>query len=87
MLCEQSPTPLQKGAERLLRLDDGFYRDLRKGYIEKRKILVQALQDANFGITPPEGSYYLFANYKDVPALSNLPPMEAAMYPNFPRKL
>ena len=76
----QSPTPLQKGAERLLRLDDGFYRDLRKGYIEKRKILVQALQDANFGITPPEGSYYLFANYKDVPALSNLPPMEAAMY-------
>ena len=79
-LVIQSPTPLQKGAERLLRLDDRFYQDLRKGYIEKRRILVEALQGANFGVTPPEGSYYLFANYRDVPALSSLAPMEAAMY-------
>ena len=79
-LVIQSPTPLQKGAERLLQLDKGFYKDIRKEYIEKRQILVDALQRANFTITPPEGSYYLFANYSHVPALSKLPPMEAAMY-------
>ena len=79
-LVIQSPTPLQKGAERLLSLDDGFYKDLWKEYAEKRNILIQALHGASFGITPPEGSYYLFANYRDVPALSNLSPMEAAMY-------
>lgn len=79
-LVIQSPTPLQKGAERLLRLGDGFYQDLRKRYVEKRKILVEALQETNFAVTPPEGSYYLFANYINVPALSILSPMEAAMY-------
>lgn len=79
-LVLQSPTPLQKGAERLLRLDDAFYKDIRKRYIEKRKVLVEALHEAGFVVTPPEGSYYLFANYRHVPALSNLPPMEAAMY-------
>jgi aminotransferase len=76
----QSPTPLQKGAERLLRLNDGFYRDLRERYIEKRKILVEALQGIGFTVIPPEGSYYLFANYSNVPALRGLSPMEAAMY-------
>ena len=79
-LVIQSPTPLQKGAERLLKLHDGFYRDIRKGYIEKLKILIEALRKANFAVTPPQGSYYLFANYSNVPALSSLSPMEAAMY-------
>ncbi len=79
-LVIQSPTPLQKGAERLLSLDDGFYRDIRKGYIEKLKVLTKALQKANFVVTSPQGAYYLFANYSNVPALSNLSPTEAAMY-------
>jgi len=79
-LVIQSPTPLQKGAERLLRLDDGFYKDLWKEYVEKRNILIWALQGASFGVTPPEGSYYLFANYRNAPALNNLSPTEAAMY-------
>jgi len=76
----QSPTPLQKGAERLLRLNDGFYSDIRKVYSEKLNVLTNALQKAGFVITPPEGAYYLFANYSNVPALSGLSPMDAAMY-------
>ena len=71
-LVIQSPTPLQKGTERLLRLHDGFYRDIRKGYIEKLKVLTEALQKANFVVTSPQGAYYLFVNYNNVPALSNL---------------
>ena len=79
-LVIQSPTPLQKGAERLLKMSDAFYNDLYKGYIEKGEILMKALRDAHFGVTSPQGSYYLFANYKDVPAISNMSPMDAAMY-------
>jgi len=76
----QAPTSLQKGAERLLRLDDGFYGNIRKGYIEKLSVLTEALQKAGFVTTPPEGAYYIFANYSNVPALSSLSPMDAAMY-------
>ena len=79
-LVIQSPTPLQKGAERLLKLSNEFYENLYKGYIAKGEILIRALRDAHFGVTAPEGSYYLFANYKDVPALQNMSPMDAAMY-------
>ncbi|MFC1954224.1 pyridoxal phosphate-dependent aminotransferase [Chloroflexota bacterium] len=76
----QAPTPLQKGAERLLRKNNGFYGDIRKGYIEKLNVLTEALQKAGFVLTPPEGAYYLFANYSSVPALNSLSPMDAAMF-------
>ncbi|MDP6127055.1 MAG: aminotransferase class I/II-fold pyridoxal phosphate-dependent enzyme [Dehalococcoidales bacterium] len=76
----QAATPLQKGAERLLRLDDGFYADIRKGYIEKLRLLTGALRKAGFIVTSPEATYYLFADYSNVPVISSLPPMEAAMY-------
>ena len=79
-LVIQSPTPLQKGAERLLRLDDVFYNNLWQEYFEKREVLIQGLRGARFSVTPPEGSYYFFCNYRDVPALSSLSPMDAAMY-------
>lgn len=76
----QSPSPLQKGAIRLLELDDDFYKDVRKGYIEKRDLLTNALQKTGFRIIPPEGAYYLFADYSNVSAIRRLTPMDAAMY-------
>ena len=79
-LVIQAPTPLQKGAERLLRLDDAFYRNIHKSYLEKCETLMQSLQKAGFQVVPPEGSYYLFANYRQVPALRDLSPVDAAMF-------
>ncbi len=38
------------------------------------------LRRAGFHVTPPEGAYYLFADYRSVPALQALSPMEAAMF-------
>ena len=73
-------TPLQKGVERLLRLDDKFFEGIRKTYLEKRNILTKALQDAGFIVHPPEGSYYLFASFERIPSLSNLSATDAAMY-------
>ena len=76
----QSPTPLQKGAVQLLKLSDDFFRDIRKGYIEKLNVLIKALQKTGFRVIHPEGAYYLFADYSNVPAIKSLSPMDAAMY-------
>jgi aminotransferase len=75
----QAPTPLQKGAERLLHLDDAFYRGLATSYDRKRQVLLEGLREVGFRISPPEGSYYLFADYLEVPGIGNLGPTEAAM--------
>jgi aspartate/methionine/tyrosine aminotransferase len=79
-LVIQAPTPLQKGAERLLCLDHEVYREIGRNYAQKRAVLLQGLQGAGFRISPPEGSYYLFADYRQVPALQGRTPMEAALY-------
>ena len=79
-LVVQAPTPLQKGAERLLRLDKTFYHNIHLLFQQKRDALVTALQSIGFQAIPPDGSYYVFANYRNVPALKDLAPMDAAMY-------
>ncbi len=79
-LAIQAPTPLQKGAGRLLALGDEFYREMRTGYRDKRDVLMAGLAQAGFHTTPPEGAYYLFADYRRVPALDGLSPMEASMF-------
>lgn len=79
-LAIQAPTPLQKGAERLLGLGDEFYHGMGAGYRQKRDVLMAGLRRAGFHVTPPEGAYYLFADYRSVPALQALSPMEAAMF-------
>ncbi len=79
-LVIQAPTPLQKGAERLLGLGDEMYRELARNYNRKRAVLMRALQRAGFRISPPQGAYYLFADYHQVAALRGRGPMEAARY-------
>lgn len=78
-LVIQAPTPLQKGAERLLRQDDAVLAGTGEKYAEKRQVLLDGLRQVGFRVSPPEGSYYLFADYRQVAALRHLAPMEAAM--------
>ena len=78
-LVVQAPTPLQKATIRLLGMGDDFYRSIKKRYERKRKTLLAALREAGFLVSPPEGSYYLFADYRGVPGLGNLSPTEAAL--------
>ena len=78
-LVIQAPTPLQKGAVRLLGLGDDFYKQIRTNYQKKCDVLMNALQRVGFQVTPPEGSYYLFANYHQVSPLQGLSPADAAM--------
>ena len=79
-LVVQAPTPLQKGAVALLDLDRTFFDGIADGYRCKRDLLVGGLREVGFAVTPPEGAYYLFADYRTVPALVELSPTEAAMH-------
>jgi len=76
----QAPTPLQKGTARLLNAGDGVFHDMWQGYDRKRQALMAGLRQVGFQVSPPEGSYYLFANYRNVDALKDMSPMEAAMF-------
>ena len=78
-LVIQAPTPLQKGTARLLEQNDLLFRDMWKVYAEKRQLLINALRRVGFRISPPEGSYYLFADYRQVDALRSMSPVDAAM--------
>lgn len=79
-LVVQAPTPLQKGAVALLDLDRTFFGGIAEDYRRKRDLLVGGLREVGFAVTPPEGAYYLFADYRTVPALAKLSPTEAAMH-------
>ena len=76
----QAPTPLQRAAVALLKLDASAFDTLRTAYARKRETLTRGLDRAGFGVSAPEGAYYLFARYRDVPGLAGRAPMEAALH-------
>ncbi|HKJ92140.1 MAG TPA: aminotransferase class I/II-fold pyridoxal phosphate-dependent enzyme, partial [Longimicrobiales bacterium] len=62
-----APAPLQDAiAAGLETLGDDYYRDLAEGYRERRNTLLPALQDAGFRCSPPEGAYYVLADFSDL---------------------
>ena len=79
-LVVQAPTPLQKGAVELLRKGRGYFGGIAGDYLRKRDLLVEGLRSVGFTATPPEGAYYLFADYRSVPALGAMSPVDAAMH-------
>ena len=67
-----------QGVERALReLPDSYYTDLQASYQDKRDQFCAALRDGGFRVTPPQGAYYVMANYKDV--LGDLEPYPAVL--------
>ncbi|MFN8543261.1 MAG: pyridoxal phosphate-dependent aminotransferase [Candidatus Binatia bacterium] len=59
-----APTPLQIGvAHGILELPAAYYRDLAADYHAKRDRLVDAVGRAGFAPHPPEGAYYLLADF------------------------
>ena len=73
-----APRPLQRGVARALReLPPSFYESLRVEYEGRRDRLCAALLGAGFGVQPPEGAYYVFADYRRV--LGDVDPQAAVM--------
>jgi len=76
-----SPHPMQYAALTYLRLPESYFREtLAERYLGRVRTLANALKKVGFGVSEPEGAYYLFVRYNDVPKLSGMKPWDAAMY-------
>src|SRR5881296_1356399 len=66
-----APAPLQEAvAVGLETLGDDYYETLARDYRARRDLLCRALLDAGLRCTPPEGAYYVLADFSE---LSDLP--------------
>lgn len=59
--------------------DEYFNKDLHLRYKRRILMLAEVLKEVGFGVIIPQGSYYLFADYRGVNELKELEPMDAAM--------
>ncbi len=66
-----APAPLQEAvAVALETLGDDYYETLAREYRARRDVMHRALTDAGFRCTPPQGAYYILADFS---AVSELP--------------
>jgi aminotransferase len=73
-----APAPLQEGlAVAMETLGRDYYAQLATDYRARRDLLVSSLQQAGFRCRPPEGAYYVLADFS---ALSDLPADEFAKW-------
>ena len=71
-----APAPLQEAvAVAIETLDRSYYTQLAREYRARRDLLCGALLTAGFRCTPPEGAYYVMADFS---GLSDLPDVEFA---------
>ncbi len=62
-----APAPLQEGvATAMNTLGPEFYDDLKQSYLAKREVLYQGLREGGFRCSPPEGAYYIMADFSDL---------------------
>jgi aminotransferase len=60
-----APTPLQWGVARALDIGDDYYVQMAADYEKKRDLLADALSEAGFKPSVPQGSYYMLATIPD----------------------
>lgn len=63
ILTFSTATPLQHGAAAALAAPPEFYADLLAAYRRRRDILLDGLSRIGFLCTPPDGSYFIIADY------------------------
>jgi aspartate/methionine/tyrosine aminotransferase len=62
-----APAPLQEAcATGLDELGEAYYEGMVSDYTERRDVLVAALQDAGFRCRPPQGAYYVLADFSSL---------------------
>jgi aminotransferase len=60
-----APTPLQWGVARALEIGDDYYANMAADYQKKRDMLADALSEAGFTPSIPQGAYYMLAQIPD----------------------
>src|SRR5581483_3023663 len=58
-----APTPLQHAAVAALTLPDAYYTQLKNDYAARRAKMMGMLEAAHLRATPPEGAYYVMADF------------------------
>jgi L-glutamine---4-(methylsulfanyl)-2-oxobutanoate aminotransferase len=58
-----TPNPMQLGAAAALGAPDSYYEELIAGYRARRDLLVSGLAEIGFGVSPPQGAYYVLADH------------------------
>lgn len=58
-----APTPLQEAALTALTLPDDYYAEMTHAYHIRRDKMMAVLEEAGFHASPPEGAYYVMADY------------------------
>jgi aspartate/methionine/tyrosine aminotransferase len=79
-LAVMAPHPMQYATLSYLTLPDDYFSSLSEKYRRRVQRLARTLKGLGFDVISPQGAYYLFVNYKDVPQLKTMTSMDAAMY-------
>lgn len=58
-----APAPLQYAVADAPHMDSGYYEDMLVAYATKRELMCASLSDCGFRVEPPEGAYYVLADY------------------------
>lgn len=67
-----APAPLQEACAAGIRsLGADYYENMAQGYRERRDVLYQALVDAGFRCSKPEGAYYIMADFSELSSLDD----------------
>ncbi len=68
-----APAPLQAAcAAGMEGLGRDYYTGMAREYLERRDILYAGLRDAGFRCSPPEGAYYIMADFSDLSDLDDV---------------
>lgn len=62
-----APTPLQVAAHAALSLPDTFYTQLTAAYHDRRQRMMAILAESGFTAAPPQGAYYVMADFSALP--------------------
>ncbi|HSJ33753.1 MAG TPA: aminotransferase class I/II-fold pyridoxal phosphate-dependent enzyme [Acidimicrobiia bacterium] len=66
-----TPTPVQHGAVGALGAPADYYSELRTSYLKRRDLLVEGLVGAGFEVRPPQGTYFVMADYRELADLDD----------------
>ncbi len=67
-----APAPLQQAAAVGMAFDAEYYNHMALDYRARREIMCEALRAAGFQFTPPEGAYYILADYTAISDLDDV---------------
>jgi len=61
-----APAPFQAAGIKALSMPQSYYKDMRKEYTKRRKIILEALEKAGMKYYIPRGAYYVMADFSQI---------------------